>query len=59
MDINQRKLKYKSELMPLIEAKAEEALSAFNKAVENEKDVEETGYLLWVLSDIRNKLELL
>jgi len=58
MNIEERKESYKKELLPIIEEKAEETLAAFNKAVELEQDVEETGHLLWLLSDIRNKLEI-
>lgn len=59
MNIKQRREKYRKELLPIIQTKAQETLIAFNKAVELEEDVEETGHLLWLLSDIRNKLEIL
>lgn len=59
MNVNKLKSRYKSELLPILQEKAEEVLEIMNREGEAGNNVEEIGYVLWVISDARNKIELL
>jgi len=59
MKIEELKEKYKAELLPILSEKAEEVLEIMNREGSAGNNVDEIGYLLWAISDARNKIELL
>lgn len=59
MNIEELKARYKAELLPVISEKAEEVLEIMNQQIDAGNNVDEIGYILWTLSDARNKIALL
>ena len=59
MKVEELKERYKAELLPILNEKAEEALDIMNKEVNAGNNVDEIGYVLWAISSARNTIELM
>ena len=59
MKIEELKLRYKAELLPMLSEKAEEVLKIMNEEGAAGNNVDEIGYVLWALSSARNTIELM